>query len=88
MKNLTDFKSGDRVRILDVEFVRDVFRGLTGTVIEVICESNELIEFEVDETPDGYDGKIFVGSTDSFEHYTQEVDADLSASIEQFIDEF
>lgn len=86
MQNLTDFKPGDRIRIRDVGFVRDVFRGLTGTVVKVI--SDELIKFEIDEIPDGFYGEIFTGSPNSFEHYSQEVDAELSASIERFIDEF
>ena len=86
MQNLTGFKPGDRVRIRDVDFVLYAFRGLTGTVVEVI--SDRLIEFKIDETPDGWDGEIFTGSPDSFEHYSQEADAELSASIERFIDEF
>lgn len=86
MEKLTCFKPGDRIRILDVDFVREAFRGLTGTVVEV--QSEGLIEFEIDEIPMGYYGKTFVGSPDSFEHYSQEVDAKLSAAIERFIEEF
>ena len=86
MENLTRFKPGDRVRILDVDFVLEEFRGLTGTVVEVF--SDRLIRFEIDETPNGWDEETFTGSPDCFEHYSQEVDAELSASIERFIEEF
>lgn len=93
MKNLTDFKPGDRIRILDVDFVRREFRGLIGTVIEET--SDEQIRFELDEELSVSDdtfglvhSRIFTGTPDSFEHYDEKTNNEISSALSEFIDEF